>query len=286
MVVKTGQTDAIRSNREKTLGKVDQLLERHSNRSKRMNRERGLVGVIVLALVVWSWVMTEFKLSFLWSGLGNIANFFVNDLLPPDFSVLPRYLQPVIDTLVMSYLGMVMAVILSLVAGVLAASNTSPHKFVAFIFRSIVSFLRAIPALVWGLVLVSAFGLGSLAGTIAIGISGVGILGKAFADIIEEIDEGQVEGVKATGASWLQVLGRAVWPQFMAGFVAWSLYKMDLNIREAAVLGLIGAGGIGVALNSSIKLFQYQEAATGILIIFAMIIAVEYITSRVRKSIL
>ncbi|WP_062049203.1 ABC transporter permease subunit [Bacillus sp. JCM 19034] len=168
----------------------------------------------------------------------------------------------------------------------MAAKNTTFHPILALASRSIIAFLRAVPALIWAITLVVAFGLGALSGTIALALSGVGILGKAYADVLEGIDPKQVEAVRSTGASWFQVMGQAVWPQFKTGFVAWSLYKMDLNIREAAVLGLIGAGGIGYTLQGHINLFQYNKATVGILMIFILILIVEYITAKVRERLL
>ena len=208
------------------------------------------------------------------------------DLLPPDFSAIGKHIGPALDTLYMSYVGMVISVILSFGIGFLTAKNTTPHPILSVTCRMITGFLRSVPALVWGILLVAAIGLGPLAGTIAIGLSGIGILGKAYAEAIESIDNGQMEGLKAAGASWLQIMGQAVWPQFKSSFVGWSLYKLDLNIREAALLGLVGAGGIGYYLQLSIKPFQYKEAMTLILMIFAIILMVEYTTAKIREKIL
>ncbi|WP_157796443.1 phosphonate ABC transporter, permease protein PhnE [Bacillus sp. FJAT-45037] len=271
---------------EKQARSIDELYLDLLRRKRLVRSNQLVISAVLLALILWSWYETGFQLSSLYSGLGNIANFIVLDLLPPDFSAIGVYIKPAIDTVLMSYVGVVISVVFSLFFGFLAANNLTFHPIVAVISRSIIAFLRAVPALVWGILMVAAFGLGPFAGTIALGLSGIGILGKAYADILEELDEGQIEAVRATGASWFQVVGQAVWPQFKAGFVGWSLYKMDLNIREAAVLGLIGAGGIGSILQSSISLFQYQRAALGILIIWLLILIVEFTTAKVRERIL
>lgn len=265
---------------------VDELYSDYQ-RIKMMKRLNTLLlSSFILFLTVWSLIGTKFSITSIFSGLGNMTSFIFVDLLPPDFSVIGKYLKPALDTIYMSYVGMCFAVLLSLVLGVLAAKTTTPHSFIAFLARTFTSFLRSIPALVWGILLVSAIGLGPFAGTIAIALSGVGILGKAYAEILEEIDMGQIEAVRVTGASWLQVIGQAVWPQFKAGFAAWSLYKLDLNIREAAVLGVVGAGGIGYTLQGSLKLFQYKEVSTGIVIIFFLILMVEYTTAKIRERVL
>lgn len=270
---------------QRTGVKVD-LYEKLKRRKKILLQYQLIIWAFIIALITWAWIGTDFTLSILYSGTSNMARFIFVDLLPPDYTVIPKYIDPALQTIYMSFVGMVFSVIVSLILGFLAAKNTTLHPAIAFISRSIVAFLRAVPSMIWGILLVVAFGLGPLAGTIALGISGIGILGKAFSDVIEEIDQGQVDAVIATGGSWFQVMGQAVWPQFKTGFIAWSLYKMDLNIRDAAVLGLIGAGGIGFTLQSDINLFQYDAVSVGILMIFALILIVEFITAKVRERIL
>lgn len=265
---------------------VKPLQEELLKRKAYIRKNRIILWSLITALGAWSWIGTNFSILHLYAGLTNMASFIFTDMLPPDFTVIGQYINPALQTIYMSFAGMVMSVFLSIFFGILSAKNTTFHPIVAFSSRAVVAFLRAIPALIWGILLVVAFGLGSFAGTLALGLSGIGILGKAYADVLEEIDERQVEAVRATGASWLQIMGQAVWPQFKTGFVAWSLYKMDLNIREAAVLGLIGAGGVGYVLQGNINLFQYQQAAVGILMIFLLILIVEFSTAKIRERLL
>lgn len=272
----------INHNKETT---VD-LYEKLKYRKRILLQYQLVIWVLILALITWAWIGTDFTLSILYSGTSNMARFIFLDLLPPDFTVIPKYIGPALQTIYMSFVGMVFSVSASLILGFLMAKNTTFHPVISFVSRSIVAFLRAVPSMIWGILLVVAFGLGPLSGTIALGISGIGILGKAFADVLEEIDQGQVDAVIATGGSWFQVMGQAVWPQFKTGFIAWSLYKMDLNIRDAAVLGLIGAGGIGFTLQSDINLFQYQAVSVGILMIFVLILIVEFTTAKIRERLL
>lgn len=265
---------------------VDQLFQDWKRRKKMVRKNRMFALIVLATLIIWSWVETGFQLTYLFSGASNMATFIFEDLLPPDMTAIGLFLKPAFDTVMMSYVGMVISVIASLFFGFLAAKNLSFHPLISVLSRSFIAFLRAVPALVWGIVMVAAFGLGPFAGTLAIGLSGVGILAKAYADMLEELDTGQLEAIRATGATWFQLVGQGVWPQFKAGFVGWSLYKMDLNIREAAVLGLIGAGGIGTALQSSISLFQYQQAAVGIIMIWGLILIVEFTTAKIRERLL
>lgn len=253
-------------------------------RAKRMNWLS--VWIVILLLTAWSIAATEMNFIGVLLGFKNIANFIVYDLLPPNIKIFPTYIKPIFETVYMSFLALVFAVGISLVMAILAASNTTIHPVVGIVCRGIISFLRAIPSLVKGVFLVATFGIGTLAGILAIGISGIGILGKAYAESIEEADRGQIEAVKATGASWFQVIGQCIWPQFKPSFISWTFYKMDTNIRDASVVGLIGGGGIGYVLQQNIKLFQYKDAAFGIIVIFLLILLVEYLTTKIREKIL
>ncbi|GAB3804868.1 phosphonate ABC transporter, permease protein PhnE [Virgibacillus kimchii] len=269
-----------------TLNPYEVQYRKFNHRNRKLSQNHFIIWAIIAVLVVWSWIGTNFNMMDLISGAANISVFIFQDMLPPDFTTIGSFIGPALDTLYMSYVGLIFSVVFSLFFGFMAARTTTIHPAIAITSRSFITFLRSIPAMVWGILLVAAIGLGPLAGTIALGLSGIGILGRAFADLLEEIDYQQVEAVRSTGASWFQTIGQGVWPQFKPGFVSWSLYKMDLNIREAAVLGVVGAGGIGYALEGSISLFQYQEATVGILMIFILILLVEFTTAFIREKIL
>ncbi|MFA1818870.1 phosphonate ABC transporter, permease protein PhnE [Virgibacillus oceani] len=269
-----------------TLNRYEEKYREFNRRKKQLLHNRFIIWTIIAVLVIWSWIGTNFNMMDLFLGTAHISVFIFQDMLPPDLSTIGSFIGPALDTLYMSYIGLFFSVFFSLMFGVMAARSTTIHPVIAFLSRSFITFLRSIPAIVWGILLVAAIGLGPLAGTLALGLSGIGILGRAFADLLEEIDQHQIDAVRATGANWFQTIGQGVWPQFKPGFVSWSLYKMDLNIREAAVLGVVGAGGIGYALEGSISLFQYQEATVGILMIFVLILLVEFTTAKIREKIL
>ncbi|TMW72738.1 phosphonate ABC transporter, permease protein PhnE [Alteribacter natronophilus] len=262
------------------------LYTEYKRRRKILLKTQGTVFGVIGLLALWSLWGTGFNLLSIITGTYDMFVFMFTDLFPPDLTAIGSLIGPALDTLYMSYVGMVISVVFSLVLGILAAENLTPHVIIAKVSRAITAFLRSVPAVVWAIILVAGIGLGPLTGTIAIGLSGIGILGKAYAEVLEGMDKNQIEGVRATGAGWFQVMGQAVWPQFKAGFVSWSLYKLDMNIREAAILGLVGAGGLGYYLQSSISLFQYQTAAMAILMIFALILLVEFITAKLRERII
>src|SRR5699024_6181505 len=133
---------------------------------------------------------------------------------------------------------------------------------------------------------VAAYGLGSIAGTIALVLSGTGLLTRSFAEMLEEIDMGPVEAIRSTGGNWVQVMGQAVVRQVLPAMIVGSLDKLDLSMRAAAVSGMVGGGGIGCAMQNSLKLFQYKEACMAIVIIFVLIVCIEYFTNKVRMRLL
>ncbi|HEY8455577.1 MAG TPA: phosphonate ABC transporter, permease protein PhnE [Actinopolymorphaceae bacterium] len=249
-------------------------------------RSRLVIWTVILLAFGWATWGTGFGVLTFVQGIGGSFAFIATDLLPPRLEAAPQFIDDAIDTLLMSYVGMVMSVVLSLPLGVLGARNTTVHRLLSYASKGTVSFIRAAPDLIFAIFLVALFGIGPLAGTVAMGISGIGILGKAYADGIEAIDMQQVEGIRAAGGTWFQVLGQGVWPQFKPTFITWSLYRLDLNIREAAVLGLVGAGGLGYALITEIRTFQYRTATTVILMIFVMILLVEFVTGILRRRVL
>jgi phosphonate transport system permease protein len=244
------------------------------------------IWAFLLFLIIWSWFMTGFGVFNLILGIKNTFLFILFDLLPPNFLKTGIFIKPALETIYMSFSGVVISVFFSLIISFLTASTTSFHPGLSTFLRLLISFIRSVPALIWGIFMVTIFGLGPFAGTVALGISGIGILGKAYADILENIDKGQIEAVRAVGANWFQVIGRAVWPQFKPGFIAWSLYKIDINIREASIMGMIGAGGIGYILQYNIKLFRYKDACVAIIIILFLILLSEFITTRIRNKII
>ncbi|MNN57934.1 Phosphate-import permease protein PhnE [compost metagenome] len=145
--------------------------------------------------------------------------------------------------------------------------------------------IRSINELILALVFVSAVGLGPFPGVLALALHGVGMLGKFFADSIEEIDQGPIEALQATGARPLQVIAFGVLPQVITAWIAVVLYRFEVNLRSATVLGMVGAGGLGFELVSSLKLFKYQQTATCIVVITLMVIAADLLSSQLRRHI-
>jgi len=177
----------------------------------------------------------------------------------PDWSYLPDLGQRMLETIEMAVIATVIALVLSFPLAVLSARTVSPHPLLFAAGRSLLSLIRALPELVWALVFVSAVGLGPLPGILALAVVTVGFMGKVFAEAMEVVDPRPVEGVSAHGARRWQVLGFAVLPQALPDLLGSTLYVLDHNVRAAAILGLVGAGGIGYDMVMAMRLFEYDR---------------------------
>ena len=188
-----------------------------------------------------------------------------------------------LETVQMALAGTFLALLVAFPLGFLAARNTTPHPWVYNGVRLVLNFLRTIPDLALGLLFVAAVGLVAFAGTLALAIHTATVLGKLLSVSVENIDEGVVEAIRATGAGYTQILSFAVLPQILPDLISFTLYRLETNIRAASVLGLIGAGGIGYLMNTSFRTFQYQEAASIVLVLIALVMFVDYLSSRLRN---
>ncbi len=208
-------------------------------------------------------------------------------MFPPRWSVLPSLWQPIWDTINMATLGTLLGILIGVPVAFLAARNTTPSVAVArpLALMAIVS-SRSINALIWALLLVTVLGPGVLAGIIAIGLRSIGFVGKLLYEAIEEVDAKQVEAIEATGASGAQRLIFAIVPQIMPAFAGIAVYRWDINIRESAVLGLVGAGGIGLQLNASVSRLAWPEVTVIFAAILVTVFASEWVSAQVRKRII
>ena len=188
-----------------------------------------------------------------------------------------------LETVQMALAGTFLALLVAFPLGFFAARNTTPHPVVYHAVRAVLNFMRTIPDLALGLLFVAAVGLGAFAGTLALAIHTATVLGKLLSESVENIDEGIVEAIRATGAGYTQILSFAVLPQVLPDLISFTLYRLETNIRAASVLGLIGAGGIGYLMNTSFRTFQYQEAAAIVLVLIALVMLVDYLSSRLRR---
>ena len=245
------------------------------------------VGTTVAAVALLAWSADGIGLSVteLLRGLPWVADL-VSRMLPPNWEVLDRLAKPVLETVQIALWGTLLAVVMAIPLCFLAARNLSPHAIVFHGMRQVLNALRGINEIIFALIFVAAVGLGPFAGVLALAIHGAGMLGKFFAEAIEEIEPGPVEAVRSTGASPVQVVVFAVLPQVIPSWIASTLYRFEVNLRAATVLGMIGAGGIGFELVSAMKLFQYQDMATSVVVSLAMVMTADYLSSRLRAKVL
>lgn len=244
-------------------------------------------GMVVLLAVLWLTApVVEVDFVRLFGSLGKMIDFAGQMFVSPDWAYLPQLLVKMLETIEMTVLGTAIAIVISLPLGILAARNATPHVAVYRVTRDLLSLMRALPELVWALVFVSAVGLGPLPGVMALAFVTVGFMGKFFAESIEVVDQKAVEGVRAHGAGWLQVRLFAMLPQALPDFVGTVMYILDHNLRAAAILGLVGAGGIGYDLVMSMRLFQYERLLLIALAIYLVVTVLDRASDRLRSRII
>lgn len=186
------------------------------------------------------------------------------------------------QTLAMAFLGTLLGTLGSLIVGFMAAKNVMPFGFVRQIVRRFLDILRGIDQLVWGLVFVRAVGLGPLAGVLAIFVSDLGTLSKLYSEAIENIDRKQVEGIRATGAGPMAVIRYGYIPQVLPVFISQSLYFLESNTRSATILGIVGAGGIGMIIIERFRASLYDQVAFVVLNVLVLIFAIDWLSKRIR----
>lgn len=256
-------------------------------------------GLLLLAV---SWRFAEVRLDLLfrlstWHAVGS----FLAGMSRPDLSVafLRTVWHALILTIATAVAGTLLAVVFALALGVLATATLWSRGVLAtdevpeFVFRlrwvshrlarALLGFLRAVPDLVWALLFVAALGLGSLAGTLALAVAYTGVLGRVYADVFEHVDPRPLEALHSTGATRLQIFLRGVWPQALPHLVAYSVYSFECCMRAAAVLGFVGAGGIGYEISISMRLFEYGQVLT-LLLVFVVLLTVTDAISRYLRS--
>jgi phosphonate transport system permease protein len=227
---------------------------------------------------------------------------FLTRMFPPDLNYVFFLGRALVETIQIAVWGTLLAVVFSIPMSLLAARNTTPliilpwftetwqrlglHLLVFHLTRMFLNILRGINELIFALIFVSAVGLGPFAGVLAIAIHATGMLAKFCGEEIEGVDQGQVEAVQATGASKMQVILFAVIPQVIPAFISYSIFRFDVSIRSATVLGLVGAGGLGFSLIKTMKLFKYYETATCILVIFLLVGVSDWISSKLRAKVI
>jgi phosphonate transport system permease protein len=245
-------------------------------------------GWLLLAvLFVWCWrTMTKGTIwAFVWDAPEQAADL-GSRMFPPRWSYIDRLWWPLWDTINIATLGTLLGILIAVPVAFCAARNTTPSSYLV---RPLALFVivasRSINSLIWALLLVAIIGPGILAGIVAIGLRSIGFVAKLLYEAIEEIDQGQVEAVEATGASRAQVIDYAIVPQVLPAFFGISVFRWDINIRESTILGLVGAGGIGLQLQASLNTLAWPQVTLIFIVILATVVVSEWISARVREAI-
>ena len=245
---------------------------------------RVLVGIAFLVVIAQAWIFVQARPQDLITGVHGMADI-LRRAWPPDFAKLPDTLRPALETVDIGVFGTVFGLVFALPLAVLAARNTTPAQPIYFVARAIIAFARAVPDLVWALIFVTAVGLGPFPGALAIMVHSVGMLGRLFAEVIEDMDMGPVEALTMTGATRMQIFSHAVVPGVLPSLLGITLYRLDENIRSSLVLGFVGAGGLGFELLSAMNLFQYRIVSLLLLVMFVLVMAAERMSAALRRYI-
>jgi phosphonate transport system permease protein len=235
---------------------------------------RAVAVVVVILVVVQSLIVVEARPQDLITGFHGMVDI-IRRATPPDFSKLPDVVWPALETIDIAIFGTLAGVAMALPLAVLAATNVTPSRLLYYLSRAVIGFTRAVPDLVWALLFVTAVGLGPFPGGLALAVHSIGMLGRLFAETIENIDMGPIDALSLTGANRLQVFSHGVVPTVLPALLGIGLYRLDENIRSSLVLGFVGAGGIGFQLLTAMNLFQYREVSLLLIVIFVVVFAAE-----------
>lgn len=240
---------------------------------------------MVAALVV-SLRQIEIIPEFLYDAPEQVADLF-SRMWPIAWDYYPATVHAaMMETIHIATLGTVITLFLAVPVGFLAARNITRSITVNYLAKLILVSSRSVNSLVWALLFVAVFGPGALAGTMAIAFRSIGFVGKLLAEALEEAQPGPIEALQAAGAPWISVVTKGYWPQVQPAFWSIALFRWDINVRESAVLGLVGAGGIGTALDSSMSLFDWDRAAMILVAIFTVVMIAEVAVTYLRKRII
>ena len=244
------------------------------------------LAFLVLFYLCWRHISAETMWIFVIDAPKQAASIF-SRMVPPRWSYASTLWKPLWDTILIATLGTAIAIVPAVPLAFFSARNTSPGRAATrFPAQILLVSSRSINSLAWAILLVTIVGPGSLAGVAAIAVRSVGFIGKLLYEAIEEIDERQVEAVKASGAHPLQVLRFGIFPQIMPAFASIAVYRWDINIRESTVLGLVGAGGIGLYLQASLNILAWRQVSVVLLLILGTVIVSEWVTAKVRERII
>ena len=259
---------------------------RHWRKPPAIERPWLRYGLLVLTLVYLFFAIGSYDVNWARVAEGMERGWkFIKAFANPDFvSRKTDIIEGMTESIIMTITSTVLGILISIPIALGAASNLAPMPVYIFC-RGIIALSRALHEIIVAILMVAIFGFGPLAGVITLAFATIGFLSKLLAEDIEAMDKSQAEAVQATGASWLQWINYAIQPQVMPRLIGLSIYRLDINFRESAVLGLVGAGGIGATLNTAFDRYEFDTAAAIIITIIVIVMALEYLSSVIRRRV-
>lgn len=257
-----------------------QILARDRAQSGRQSR---LVAGIIAVCLVALWLTGFFDLDRFVEGAPAVAQL-ASEMVPPNFTRWQSWIKPLLDTLAMSIAGTALAVLFSVPLALMAAPNTSPNAAVYRATRTFLAAFRSVPEIILGILFVAVVGFGALPGVLALALHSTGMVAKFYAESIEHVDPKPLEAASAAGASRLQVIAHAVLPQVLPQLADITIYRWEYHFRASAVLGIVGAGGIGFELMAALRLIKYDEVSAILLAILACVLVVDSIGAALRRK--
>lgn len=254
------------------------------------NRERlqnGALAVVLVVLIAFTWNKTGFDIGALIAHTGNMARVVTAFAHPDTKALVDPILLKTLETIYIAVLGTLLGAIIAIPVSFLGARNLMRRNalgtVVYFVVRFLLSVIRAVPTLVWAIMWVIAIGIGPFPGVLALTTFSVGLIAKLFSEAIEAIDWGQVDALTATGANALQVVWHAVVPQVTPYMVSHVLYTFEVNIHSSTILGVVGAGGLGLILEQYVGLFLYPDLAMWIIVVVILTTIIDYSSAAIRR---
>lgn len=238
---------------------------------------------LAASIVLFTFIYLQVNPLTLFTAFPAFVGFFITNFFPADFSQLSFYLPLIIETILFAIVGTYFSAFLAFFFGLLMSEKTNPIPWLRVISRFLMSFLRNIPVLVWASLLVYVFGIGNLVGLIALIIATLGFLARSYAETMNEIAGSKLEALQASGASYLQILIHGLIPEFIPSWLNWTLFSFEINIRASAILGMVGAGGIGIMIQTNIRLFKYHQAFALIIVLVSLVLLTELAVNKLRQ---
>ncbi len=252
------------------------------DRRERLLRYLALLATVVITYA--SWQALNVRYTYLVTAPEMTLNLF-RRMYPPDTAYAPEIVAPMIATINIAVVGTMMAIVMAIPVAYLGARNTTPNRYTYALGKFLIVASRSVHVIIWAIVFVIVFGTGTLAGILAVAFRSVGFLAKLISEEIEEIDRTAVEAMDATGASGLKTMIFGVVPQVKPAFIGISVYRWDINVREATIIGFVGAGGIGMELQTRINFFDWNGVLTILLAILVVVIFSELLSAWIRGKV-